>query len=161
MSPVRQLRVMSSTIEEGWMATSIKAAFASSDLKRVDQHFGAAAGFVLYAVDPHQAHLVEVVQFDAQDMDGTESKLMAKLQALEGCVAVYCQAVGSSAIHQLRARGIQPVKVAGGARIADLVHDLQTELRDGPGVWLARAIDAQRPRADGRFDAMEAEGWEE
>jgi nitrogen fixation protein NifX len=36
---------------------------------------------------------------------------------------------------------------------------LQDELRQGPSAWLARAIDAQRPRGSERFDEMEREGW--
>jgi len=161
MSRVRQLRVLAGGIEDAWMDGAIRVAFASTDLKHVNQHFGAAESFVVFAMDLQRSALVEVIQFGNPAMDGHESKLGAKMQALEGCIAVYCQAVGGSAISRLKALGIQPVKVGEGAEIADLLESLQDELQQGPGAWLARAIEARRPRPADRFDAMEAEGWEE
>ena len=140
---------------------AIKVAFASSDMRYVDQHFGAAEAFVVHAVDPEQASLLEVVQFGRLDMDGNEDKLAAKIAALDGCVAVYCQAVGASAVNQLRAKGIHPIKVPPGTEVAGLIQSLQCELREGPSAWLARAIESRQPRGGERFDAMESEGWSE
>lgn len=145
--------------------TAVKVAFATADLRRVDQHFGAAQAFALYAVDRHGCEMLEVVQFGALDMDGNEDKLAAKIAALHGCVAVYCQAVGASAVSQLRARGVQPLKVAAGTPIKRLLAELQRDLADGPSAWLMRAIAARQPRSgeaeEDKFDAMEAEGWSE
>jgi nitrogen fixation protein NifX len=143
------------------ISTQLKFAFASSDLKQVDQHFGSARTFVIYAVDQDQAGLLEVAQFEEQAQDGNENKLIDKFAVLDGCAAVYCQAVGGSAIRQLNALGIQPVKVSAGAEIAELIRAIQDELRAGPGAWLAQAIRRRQPRDQQRFDAMEAEGWEE
>jgi nitrogen fixation protein NifX len=140
---------------------AIKVAFASSDMRHVDQHFGASESFVIHAVDREQASLLEVVQFGRLDMDGNEDKLAAKIAALDGCVAVYCQAVGASAVSQLRATGIHPVKVPPGTDVAGLIESLQCELREGPSAWLARAIEGDRPQGGERFDAMESEGWRE
>ncbi|WPL15944.1 nitrogen fixation protein NifX [Thiorhodovibrio winogradskyi] len=142
---------------------AVKIAFASADRRRVDQHFGAAAAFAIYAVDRNGCELLEVVQFGQLAMDGHEDKVSAKLDALKGCVAVYCQAVGASAVRQLRAQGIQPLKVPAGSLIKTLLRELQRELADGPSAWLARAMAMHQPCAKGcekdRFDAMEAEGW--
>ena len=85
----------------------------------------------------------------------------AKIDALAGCHIVYCQAVGASAIAQLRNAGIQPIKVTPGTAIKGLVRDLQRELRDGPSSWLSRAMALQAPRDADRFDTMAAEGWSE
>lgn len=143
-------------------STAVKVAFATGDMRHVDQHFGAAESFAVYVIDLDQSSLVEVTQFGQLAMDGNEDKLTAKISALEGCIAVYCQAVGSSAVNQLRAKGIQPVKVTPDALVADLIQGLQEELRAGPTSWLARALEArQQPRDDKRFDAMESEGWAE
>jgi nitrogen fixation protein NifX len=70
--------------------------------------------------------------------------------------------VGTSAVNQLRAAGIQPIKVAPGVAVGELVESLQEELRAGPSAWLARAIESRgaASRPD-RFDAMESEGWSE
>jgi predicted Fe-Mo cluster-binding NifX family protein len=90
-----------------------------------------------------------------------EDKLAAKIGALEGCIAVYAQAVGASAVGQLKLRSIHPVKVNSGAHISDLLESLQDELRMGPNAWLAKAIKSQTPVDPRRFDQMEADGWEE
>jgi nitrogen fixation protein NifX len=194
------------------MATALKVAFATADMKHVDQHFGAAQAFAIYAVDRDQVCFVEASEFGRLDMDSRsegrrrgpiedgdptpggatgpssseleapvsrrrshpraagyllnasghyEDKLAAKIAVLEGCVAVYSQAIGASAINQLKAKGIQPVKVAPDTPIAQLLASLQEELREGPSSWLARAIADSLPADPGRFDRMEAEGWSE
>jgi nitrogen fixation protein NifX len=163
MGMERRLRVLTMSGEATSMETDtrIRAAFASSDMKQVDQHFGAAESFVVYSIDPQGHHLVEAIQFARLEMDGNEDKLGAKIAALDGCVVVYCEAVGASAVSQLRAKGIQPIKVGPGTSVSSLIRDLQAELRDGPGAWLARAIAVRDPGRGRRFDAMEAEGWSE
>jgi len=161
MTVERRLKVMNCGADAMGSETTVKVAFATGDLRHVDQHFGAAESFALYAIDPERSGLLEVTQFGRLDMDGNEDKLAAKIAALDGCIAVYCQAVGASAVNQLRAQGIQAIKVAPGAAITDLIATLQEELRAGPSAWLARALEARQPRDTQRFDTMEAEGWRE
>ncbi len=140
---------------------AIKVAFATSDRRHVDQHFGAARGFDLYAVDPERSILLEVARFGKQVRDGNEDKLAEKIAMLEGCAVVFCRAVGASAVRQLLAGGVQPVKVGEEADVKDLLESLRRQLREGPSAWLARAIQRHGARDMGRFDAMESEGWEE
>lgn len=83
----------------------LKIAFASNDRTRVNQHFGAAEGFVLYEVSPTRTSMVGVAEFAPEAMDGNENKLGAKVDFLEGCAAVFVMAIGASAIKQLVARG--------------------------------------------------------
>jgi len=146
-------------IEADWMASALKVAFATSDRRQVDQHFGAARSFAIYAVDLERIGFVEASEFGQTIMDGNEDKLAAKIAALDGCAAVYVQAIGASAIRQLKERGIQPMKVPPGAEIKDLLAELQTGLREGPGGPPSKTI-ARLPDP-ARFDRMEAEGWEE
>ena len=129
MTLARRLQLVRCDTEATWMAVALKVAFATTDMKHVDQHFGASKSFAIYAVDPEHACFVEAIQFGQLDMDGNEDKLGEKIQALEGCIAVYSQAVGTSAINQLKANGIQPVKVSKGAQISDLVKSLQLLLQ--------------------------------
>lgn len=143
------------------MDTAIKVAFATKDLKTVNQHFGSAQTFAVYAVNPERSELVEVAEFGQLAQDGNEDKLGAKINLLDGCAAVYCQAVGASAVRQLVAKGIQPVKVYEGSLIADLVRDLQEELVSGPSAWVAKALARQRGPEKERFDQVEFENWEE
>lgn len=152
------------TREERRMTPCIKAAFATSDRHKVDQHFGAASAILIYAVTSEQATVAEFAQFGDLDRDGHEDKLAAKLALLQGCAVIYCQAVGGSAIQQLLALGVQPIRVDAGTAIAPLLADLRAALRGGEApAWLDRAIARQRPAesADARFAAMEAEGWRE
>jgi nitrogen fixation protein NifX len=161
MALERRLKVLDCDTEADWKATAVKVAFASTDMKQVDQHFGSAESFAIYAIDLEHIQLLEVSQFGQLVQDGNEDKLVAKISALDGCIAVYSQAVGASAVAQLQSRGIQPIKVSQGADILYLLKSLQEELRLGPTTWLARAIDSQKPVDPSRFDAMEDEGWDE
>ena len=162
MSLKRRLTIVDGSTESRRMQeTALRLAFASTDMKHVDQHFGSAESFVIYAVDMEEARLLEVIQFGRLSQDGNEDKLVDKIKALEGCIAVYSQAVGSSAVAKLKAQGIQPVKVAAGAEISDMLESVQEELRSGPATWLARAIESQKPADPNRFAAMEQEGWDE
>lgn len=159
MALERRLKILSGGPDAREATRSVRVAFATSDMRQVDQHFGAATAFAIYGLEPRQYGLLEVAQFEAPAMDGNEDKLAARIAALEGCIAVYCQAVGASAIAQLRARGIQPIKVASGASVSGLIEGLCAELREGPSAWLARALQPRAPRTAAHFDAMEADGW--
>ncbi|WP_462323029.1 NifB/NifX family molybdenum-iron cluster-binding protein [Halochromatium sp.] len=161
MTMKRQLKLVGNRDLDDHEATAIKVAFATTDRRHVNQHFGAAEGFAIYRVSANGYELLEVAQFGRLDMDGNEDKLGAKIEALAGCIAVYCQAVGASAISKLRAQGIQPIKVAPESLVSSQLHALKRELRDGPSAWLKRAIAQQSPRSESRFDAMAAEAWEE
>jgi nitrogen fixation protein NifX len=135
-------------------------AIASSDLVKVDQHFGSASRFGIYQVTPDRADLLSVARFDAAEHDGNESKLPAKIAALEGCVAVFCQAAGGSAVRQLLAVGIQPIKLDAGANVGQMLTWMRNELKKPTLPWVVKALQADTTRDDaGRFDAMESEGW--
>ncbi|MBF0246501.1 MAG: nitrogen fixation protein NifX [Alphaproteobacteria bacterium] len=155
----RHLRILDCAIEEGRMPQGLKVAFASTDMRHVDQHFGSAKAFVMYEVDPENAAMTDVVAFGELDQDGNEDKLDAKMQALADCAAVYVQAIGGSAVSKLTRIGVQPVKVQTGVAISRLVAELQTELRMGPSAWIVRALNAERGGAC--YDDMDAEGWHE
>lgn len=156
-NPTRQLQVLDNDDD-----VLLKVAFASSDRQTVNQHFGSSKSFVIYGVNPEAMKLLSVVEFGELEQDGNEDKLVTKLDLLDGCVAVYCCACGASAVRQLMAKNINPVKVTEGARIEDLLAAFQTELREGPSSWLAKAIRRVSSGNDAkRFDAMAAEGWDE
>ena len=143
------------------METAIKIAFATTDMETVNQHFGSAKSFAIYAVDMDNAQMLEAAEFGELSQDGNEDKLSVKIELLDGCAAVYCQAVGGSAINQLIAKSIQPVKVHEGGKIKDLIVDLQNEMKAGPSSWLAKAISQHKNPDPERFNQMEDEGWDE
>lgn len=141
--------------------TKVRVAFATSDLKLVDQHFGSAERFAIYELDADGQSLKEVVEFGDLSQDGNENKLVEKFVVLDGCVAVYSIAVGPSAVRQLMSLGIQPIKVVAGETIAHYIQTLQQELQEGPSGWLARALKQQDEKDPERFAEMESEGWDE
>ena len=147
-----------------WSATDavpamLKVAFATSDRSTVDQHFGASVGFAIHAINGERTKLVEVAEFPEESMDGNEDKLAQKIAALAGCAAVYCLAVGGSAIRQLLAAGIQPIRLDAETGIDELLERLRCAVRDGGVAWIDRVVH----RADDvdRFDRMAEEGWQE
>ena len=154
----RQLRLVDPVAQS---EVSLKVAFATTDMKQVNQHFGSAKSFAVYAITDGQATLLEVAQFGRLEQDGNEDKLAVKLAALQGCAAVYSQAVGSSAVQQLMRMGIQPMRVDPGRRISDLICALQDDMKSGASPWVSKALAAQGQADTARFDAMEDEGWQE
>lgn len=136
---------------------TVRIAFATSDRKAVNQHFGAAEAFAIYQLGECETRLVEVAEFIETAMDGHEGKLAAKVELLGDCAAVYCNAVGASAIQQLLAKGIQPMRVDEGTLIDELLLGLQKNLVSEPPVWLAKHLKKQSNA--GRF--AEDEEWQE
>ena len=73
-------------------------------------------------------------------MDGSEDKLDIRIKALQDCAAVFCRAIGASAIAQLKKIRVQPMKVADGTPIKAQLALLQDELRGDPAFWILRAL---------------------
>jgi len=138
----------------------IKVAFASTDRLRVNQHFGAAEAFAIYEVTPDKATLVGIGEFAEEAMDGNEDKLIAKVDFLEGCAAVYVMAVGASAIKKLMAKGIQPIRTAEVDAVEELLGEISKSMTEGGVAWVDRAMAAQAKKTEDRFANMEEEGWQ-
>jgi len=158
MALQRRMRIVDDSARD---TSCLRVAFASSDMMHVNQHFGSAKNLVIYDVNPQQTKLLEVVEFGHINHDDNENKLPEKLEVLLGCVAVYAQAIGSSAAQKLLAVGIQPVKVHDGAEVMQLLKYLQDEMLQGPSTWLAKAITRQKNPELNLFENMEAEDWYE
>ena len=138
----------------------IKVAFATTDRLRVNQHFGAAEAFAIYEVTPDKVTLVGIGEFAEEAMDGNEDKLIAKVDFLEGCAAVYVMAIGASAIKKLMAKGIQPIRVNEIDGVDDLLGEISKAMSEGGVAWVDRAVAAQAKKAADRFASMEEEGWQ-
>jgi len=138
----------------------LKVAFASNDRETINQHFGATEGFVIYSLDEARAQLLEVIEFPPETMDGNENKLPSKIQTLSGCAAVYCLAAGASAVRQLLAAGVQPIRLDDEEPIEPTLNQLRRAIKDGGIPWVDKAVKKQTGD-DSRFDKMAEEGWEE
>jgi nitrogen fixation protein NifX len=151
---MRHLRLVENIKEP---AMTVKIAFATSDRRAVNQHFGAAESFAIYEVGESDTRLIEVAEFIETAMDGHEGKLAAKVELLGDCAAVYCNAVGASAIQQLLVKSIQPMRVDEGTLIDELLSGLKRNLVNEPPVWLAKHLKKQAGRTHFAAD----EEWQE
>lgn len=158
MAMQRQLRVLDS---HETSKSVLKVAFATDDLKMINQHFGSAERFAIYRIEEGGSAMLEVAEFGSLTQDGNENKLLEKFVVLDGCIAVYSMAVGPSAVRQLMSLGIQPIKLLHPTPISRVLGELQTEIKSGPSGWLARAIEQRTGKGSERFDQMAHEAWDE
>jgi nitrogen fixation protein NifX len=143
-------------------SATLLVAFASQEGDIVDQHFGSAQAFFLYAISAASAALVAHQGFGYEKKDGNEDKLKPKLIWLVGADVVYCGSIGGSATRQLISLGINPVKVEGGPDVEEIIADLQRQLQGEPEHWLANILKRkQKNQAESRFADMADEGWNE
>ncbi|HAT49254.1 MAG: nitrogen fixation protein NifX [Nitrospirae bacterium] len=142
---------------------AIRIVFATSDMKQVDEHFGSARRFAIYRIDAQTAQLDRVVTFAPAAMDGREDKLTPRLNALEGCAAVYCLEVGASAVRQLVQRGIRPVRLTKNTPVNQLLTLISQQIANDeiPINPLARTYRTNEPLAETMKKSLEEECWEE
>ena len=139
----------------------LKVAFATSNRRQVEQHFGSAQGMLIYGVDQAEWHILAAIEYN-ETAQPTHDRLPARIHDLAGCAAVFCNACGASAIRQLLDHGIHPVKVNEGAEIHTLLAELQQELQGKPMGWLARSLKQMKhPPSDdaSRLQALMDEEW--
>lgn len=119
----------------------VKVAFSTLDRQHVDQHFGTGKCVLIYGVGKESWSLIEAIEYPDVN-ENNHNKLPARVEDLNGCSAIYCNACGASAISKLLEKNINPIKVSAGANIHQLLLDLQQELNGVPQGWLARALQA-------------------
>ena len=61
------------------METALKIAFATTDMDTVNQHFGSAKSFAVYAVDMDDAQLLEAAQFGELSKTATKINCRSRL----------------------------------------------------------------------------------
>lgn len=127
----------------------LRIAFASTDRSHVDLHFGGAESLVIFDVAPGQADLVGIAEFALAEQVGSDGraglegtvqdKVLAKLDFVHDCAAVYAASIGTSSIRRLMALGIQPIIVDAGHDILDLLNEVSLALVHGGLSWVDRA----------------------
>ena len=125
----------------------MKVAFATESLHSVDAHFGWASKIAVHEVTPLGHRLLEVFQFKGElAEDGSEDKLVPKLDAIRDCAILYVAAIGGSAAAKVVNLKVHPIKVTQPEPIADLLQKLQTVLAGTPPPWLRKVLAKDRPR---------------
>ena len=127
----------------------LRIAFASSDRKTVNLHFGGAESLMLYDVSAGHAELVGFAEFPKAETVGetgrtgltgtVHDKVIPKLDYIQGCAAVYAASIGASSIRRLMALGVQPIIVDTGHDIMDLLNEVSLALAHGGLSWVDRA----------------------
>ncbi len=133
----------------------LKVAFASADMKTVDQHFGSCQSLLVYGVQQDGYELLQAAEF--QVVDGhVAAKLTSRIEVIQDCFAVYCNAVGEAVFRQLMAAGIRAIRVEPGTSISSLIQSLQEQ-------WPQRVPHKQKhtESAETLIDALEEAGWDE
>ena len=112
----------------------MKIAFATSDSKHINAHFGWASRVDVYDVDTEGYTFVETKTFGGDlKEDGNEDKLEPKLLALRDCLIVYVSAIGGSAAARLIHRNITPIKAESeNDEIEDVLARLVQTLNGSP-----------------------------
>ncbi len=102
----------------------MKVAFASSDYRHVDQHFGATPRLVVYGVKADRVTLLRVVEFPVVSGHQTE-KIAERIHALEDCVTLFCVAIGEAVFRQLLQVGVRAERVPDQTTILGLLQEIQ------------------------------------
>ena len=100
--------------------------------------------------------MLEVFQFEGEPAeDGSEDKLLPRLEAIRDCAILYVAAIGGFAAAQVVNLKVHPIKVTQPEPIAGLLQKLQTVLAGTPPPWLRKVLAKDRPRT---FEIPEEEG---
>lgn len=128
----------------------MKAAFATTDGVRVDEHFGRAGRFAIYEFTEHgYVRLKDRVFSEGRDaaVESTreqgarhEDAVEGKVIKLSDCRMVYLTQIGGPSAARLSRKGIMPVKVKEGKEIEELARELMESIRTRPAPWLRKAL---------------------
>ena len=135
-------------------APALQVAFASSDMKTVDQHFGSCQSLLIYGVEPGRHELLQVARFTVVE-GHNQDKLLSRIDELKDCFALFCVAVGEAVFRQLLAAGVRAIRVESGTPIPQLLTQFESQSLEQV---------AKRPaktKSPDRFAELESAGWEE
>lgn len=91
---------------------SYKIAFASSDGKVVNQHFGRTKQFLIVEVDDKEYKYVET-RFNEPSCQGfqhTEDALSKSIELISDCKAVFVARIGQGALAEVESKGIKGIE---------------------------------------------------
>jgi nitrogen fixation protein NifX len=89
-----------------------------------------------------------------------EDKVVAKLEFIADCAAVYAASIGTSSIKRLMSLGIQPSICDNNQIIHELLDEVSLALAGGGLSWVDRAKARLQEKSPERFAEMEREGWD-
>lgn len=124
------------------LANSMKVAFATKDLERVNAHFGGAKEFVVYNVSAEGFEVDGIIKTDTSSMSG-DDKTEFKVKALQGINIMYCESIGGTAAAKVIRAGVNPMKVQEPRKIEDILAELISMINDNPPPWIKRIMNIE------------------
>jgi nitrogen fixation protein NifX len=128
----------------------MKVAFATTDGKNVDEHFGRAGTFVIYEITEAGNRFVEIRKFaDGIDMAVVDTKdtgalhdkaVQNKVERLADCRLIYITEIGGPSAARLVKKGIMPMKMKDPVSIENALAKLGEMIRTTPPPWIRKAM---------------------
>jgi nitrogen fixation protein NifX len=130
----------------------MKIAFATTDGKRVDEHFGRAGMFAVYEISVEGSRYLELRKFadgidhavvDTKNAgEAHESAVESKVDRLADCKLIYLTEIGGPSAARLVKKGIMPMKVKEPLPIESALKQLADTIAKSPPPWLKKAINS-------------------
>ncbi len=128
----------------------MKVAFATTDGKQVNEHFGRAGSFAIYEMIEGGFRFIEIRKF-ADGMDRTvmdsrdtgplhDSAVQNKVDRLADCKLIYLTEIGGPSAARLVKKGIMPMKVKEPVAIESALKQLAETIKTSPPPWLKKAM---------------------
>ncbi len=128
----------------------MKVAFATTDGKNVDEHFGRAGLFAVYDVSSKGHAFVELRKFadgidravvDTREQGNIhEDAVQGKVERLADCRLIYLTEIGGPSAARLISKGIMPMKMNEPIPIETALMKIGEMIRQSPPPWLRKAL---------------------
>ncbi|WP_438433347.1 NifB/NifX family molybdenum-iron cluster-binding protein [Gorillibacterium sp. sgz500922] len=118
----------------------MKIAFASEDGKTVEAHFGQCERFSILQIDESGYRYLESREVAHAEGEGEVDKIESRVAAVADCTLLFICQIGPAAAARVTRKGVMPVKVASGTRVAEQLEQLLDKLKNQPPLWLVKAM---------------------
>jgi nitrogen fixation protein NifX len=128
----------------------MKVAFATTDGKQVNEHFGRAGIFAIYDIVESGHRFVEMRKFaDGMDMAVVDTRDMGalhddavqnKVDRLADCKLIYLTEIGGPSAARLVKKGIMPMKMKEIVSIESALGQLLETIKKSPPPWMRKAL---------------------
>jgi nitrogen fixation protein NifX len=128
----------------------MKVAFATTDGKQVDEHFGRAGMFAIYDITESGYKFIAIRTFaDGMDMAVVDTRdkgplhdvaVQNKVDKLADCKLIYLTEIGGPSAARLVKKGIMPMKMKEIVTIESALGQLLETIKKAPPPWLRKAL---------------------
>ncbi|MCI4627064.1 MAG: hypothetical protein L3V56_14045 [Candidatus Magnetoovum sp. WYHC-5] len=128
----------------------MKVAFATTNGRDVDEHFGRADMFGVYEMTQEGYQFVEIrhvadvmekpLDESKEELEAHDSKAIRRVESLADCKIVYLTEIGGPMAARLAKYGIMPIKVKEVVSIEESLEKLYETVKLSPPIWLKRAL---------------------